>query len=53
MLTEAKLICMRKKKEYEWQEMEELQERIKNNVWCKYCEEIHKIRWPFNQEPLF
>jgi hypothetical protein len=30
MLKEAQLICTRKKKEYEWQEMEELRERIKN-----------------------
>jgi hypothetical protein len=29
MLKEAQLICMRKKKEYEWQEVEELQERKK------------------------
>ena len=53
MLKEAQLMCTRKKKEYEWQEVEELQERIKNNVCCKYYEEIHKIRWPFNQEPPF
>jgi len=32
MLKEAQLICTRKKKEYEQQEVEELQDRIKNNV---------------------
>jgi hypothetical protein len=32
MIKEAQLICTRKKKEYERQEVEELQERIKNNV---------------------
>lgn len=42
MLKEAQLFFKRNKKEYEWQEVEELQERIKSNVWYKYCEEIHK-----------
>jgi len=32
MLKEAQLFFKRNKKEYEWQEVEELQERIKSNV---------------------
>jgi hypothetical protein len=44
---EAKLICKRKKKQFEEQVLEELQERFKNNDSHKFYEGICKIREGF------
>jgi hypothetical protein len=51
-MEKTKVICKRKKKQYEQHKLEQLEERFKSQKLYKFNEGMHKV-WVFNQEYIF
>jgi hypothetical protein len=49
---ETKLICKRKKKQYEEHILEQLEERFRSHDSYRFDEGMHEV-WVFNQENIF